>query len=76
MDGMYAGFAGAKTGHGRAAFGRGLVLCLIRHLELAAFTPLGGRHQSPVLAIGGKYTVETGENVANCSQESLAYRLL
>jgi len=39
----------------------GVVLRLIGHLELAAFTPLSGRHQNTVLAIGGKYTVEAGE---------------
>ena len=44
-----------------APFGRRLVLCLIGRFELAVFTPPGGRHQSPVLAIGGKYTVKTGE---------------
>lgn len=50
-----------RPGHGCATFGLRLVLRFIGRLGLAASATPGGRHQSAVLAIGGKYTVETGQ---------------
>ena len=59
-------FQSLRPGHGRAAFGRRLVLRLIEGLGLAAFTTLGGRHQRTMFTVGtvrrsGKHPVETGE---------------
>ncbi len=53
MDGMYAGFAGAKTGHGGTALGRCLIICLFRfrRLRLTAFTPPCRSNQCPVFAV-------------------------
>ena len=46
-------FQALCPGHGRAAFGRRLVLRLIGRFELATFTPLGGRDQRTVLTVRG-----------------------
>ncbi len=61
MDGMYAGFAGAKTGHRGASFGRRLVLRHVGRFELAAFTPPGGRHQRTMFTVGRKHAMKAGE---------------
>jgi hypothetical protein len=61
MDGMYAGFAGAKTGHRGASFGRRLVLRLVGRFELAAFTSLGGRHPHTMFTVGRKHAMKAGE---------------
>jgi hypothetical protein len=53
MDGMYAGFAGAKTGHGRMALNGYLLLLAIRCFGLVAFSPLRRCHQRSVLAVRG-----------------------
>ena len=58
MDGMYAGFAGAKTGHGRMALNWHLLLLAIRCFVLAAFSPFCRRHQRTVFTVRGKYTVK------------------
>jgi len=59
MDGMYAGFAGAKTGHGGVALGRGSVLCLVG--GLAALAAPGRCNQRSMFAVGCEHTVETRE---------------
>jgi len=49
MDGMYAGFAGAKTGHRHMALrGRFLIIRICCHF-LAALAPPGRGHPHPVL---------------------------
>jgi hypothetical protein len=58
-DGMYAGFAGAKTGHGRMTPNWRLLLLAIRCFGLVAFSPFCRRHQRTVSAVRGEYTVET-----------------
>jgi len=55
MDGMYAGFAGAKAGHGGAALSRGLG---VDGLSLAS-TCRG--HVVAQRAVGSEHPVETGE---------------
>jgi hypothetical protein len=59
MDGMYAGFAGAKTGHRRMMLNWRLLLLAIRCYGLAAFSPLRRCHQRTVFAMRGKYTMES-----------------
>ena len=63
MDGMYAGFAGAKTGHGPMALFGGFVLMFLPCATLATF---GRCHINPVFAIGavrrpGKNPVESDQ---------------
>jgi len=58
MDGMYAGFAGAKTGHGRMTLNGHLLLLAIRCFGLVAFSPLCRCHQRTVFAVRGKHTVK------------------
>ncbi len=60
MDGMYAGFAGAKTGHGHMAL-CGCFLFLIRCHFAAAFAPPGRGHPHSVFAVRRKDTVESGQ---------------
>ena len=61
MDGMYAGFAGAKTGHGRPAFaGRG-VFRRMQRVGLVALAVLGRRHLRTMRAVGGENAVEAGQ---------------
>ena len=61
MDGRYAGFAGAKTGHGGPAFrGRG-VLRHIRRAGLVALAAFSRRHLCTVCAVGGEDSVEPSE---------------
>jgi len=63
MDGMYAGFAGAKTGHGRLSF----CWCFVLPNSFSsAFAPPGRSHQNPVLAVWmmrhpDEYTVKSCE---------------
>jgi len=52
MDGMYAGFAGAKTGHRHMTLG-GRFLVLILCDFLATLAPPRRGHQHPVFAIRG-----------------------
>jgi hypothetical protein len=59
-DGMYAGFAGAKTGHRGAAFGRGRRLRIRHRGRPAAPAPPGLGHPSPVTAVGGEHAVIVG----------------
>ena len=54
MDGMYAGFAGAKTGHGSAALRRRFLLFLIGYPGFGALAPRRLRHPRPVLAVAPK----------------------
>jgi hypothetical protein len=42
-------------------FSHRLVLWLNRHFRLVALTPIGGRHQRTVLAVGGELTMETSQ---------------
>jgi hypothetical protein len=57
-DGMYAGFAGAKTGHRGTAFGCCRRLRIRRRGMLTSPTPPGLGHPSPVTAVGGENPVE------------------
>ena len=57
---MYAGFAGAKTGHRHMSL-RGCFLILIRCQFWAALAPLGRRHPHPVLTVRRKHTMESGQ---------------
>jgi len=59
MDGMYAGFAGAKTGHGHMTLNWRLLLLAIHCFGLVAFSPFCRCHPRPVLAVRSEYTVET-----------------
>ena len=61
MDGMYAGFAGAKTGHGRMTLNRGFLVLAIRSFGLAAFAPICRRHPCSVLAVGCEYAVKPNQ---------------
>ena len=56
MDGRYAGFAGAKTGHGLVVLFRCFVFVFLSGAALAAF---GRPHIYPVFAVGRKHTMET-----------------
>jgi hypothetical protein len=53
MDGMYAGFAGAKTGHRRMTLNWRFLILDICCFGLVAFSPLCRRHQRTVFAIRG-----------------------
>jgi hypothetical protein len=59
MDGMYAGFAGAKTGHGRMTLNWRFLVLPFRQPGLAALAPLRRGHQCPVFAIRSKHTMES-----------------
>ena len=61
MDGMYAGFAGAKTGHGGPAFGGCWVFRRRRRAGLVALTPFGRRHPRTMRAVGGEHTMESSQ---------------
>jgi hypothetical protein len=61
MDGMYAGFAGAKTGHRGAAFGRCRLFRLPRRGMLASPAPLRRCHPGAEFAVRRKDAVETGQ---------------
>ena len=50
-DGMYAGFAGAKTGHGRMTLNWRFLILAIRCFGLVAFSPFCRRHQRTVLTV-------------------------
>ncbi len=54
-DGIYAGFAGAKTGHGPALFSWRFVFFL------QTFRASGGRYQDSVLAVWRKNTMKPCE---------------
>ncbi len=63
-DGMYAGFAGAKTGHRHVTFSRDSIFCLIVYPTLIALATLRRRDQDTVLTVRmvrhpDKHTVET-----------------
>jgi len=60
MDGMYAGFAGAKTGHRSPFFGSALVT-LLCYMRLLVFTPSGRCYLCPILAVGCKYTMKADQ---------------
>jgi hypothetical protein len=53
MDGMYAGFAGAKTGHRRMTLNGRLFALAICVFGLATLAPLRRCHQCTVLAVRG-----------------------
>ena len=55
MDGMYAGFAGAKTGHRGPAFHRRFLLSLLEGFGLGALPPFRRCHRGAVSTVGGKY---------------------
>jgi len=61
MDGVYAGFAGAKTGHGRMTLNWRLLLLALGTFGLATLAPLRQCHQRTVLAVRGEYTVKSSE---------------
>ena len=61
MDGMYAGFAGAKTGHGGPPFGGRGVFHRIRHASFVALAALGRRHLCTMRAVGGEHTMESSQ---------------
>jgi hypothetical protein len=52
-DGMYAGIAGAKTGHGRMTLNWRFLILDICCFGLVAFSPLRRCHQRTVLAVRG-----------------------
>jgi hypothetical protein len=58
MDGMYTGFAGAKTGHGRMTLNWHLLLLAILCFGLVAFSPFCWRHQRSVLAVRRKHAMK------------------
>ena len=60
MDGMYTGFAGAKTGHCHMAL-CGCFLFLIRCHVPAALAPPGRGHPHPVFAVRSKDTMVSGQ---------------
>jgi hypothetical protein len=60
MDGMYAGFAGAKTGHRHMAL-CGCFLILIRYRFPAALAPPGRGHPHPVFAVWRKHTIQSDQ---------------
>jgi hypothetical protein len=59
MDGMYAGFAGAKTGHRRMTLNWRFLILDICCFGLVAFSPLCLCHLPSVFAIRGKHTMES-----------------
>jgi hypothetical protein len=59
MDGMYAGFAGAKTGHGHITLNWRFLVPPFRQPGFATLAPLRRRHQRTVLAVRGEYAVKT-----------------
>ena len=61
MKGMYAGFAGAKTGHRGATFGRCRLLRIRCRGSLTAPAPLGRCHLGAVFSVRCKDPVEAGE---------------
>ena len=58
MDGMYAGFAGAKIGHGHMTLNGYLLLLAILCFGLVAFSPFCWRHQRSVLAVRRKHAMK------------------
>ena len=59
-DGMYAGFAGAKTGHRRVALGEAAVIPFLISL-LAPLASARWCDQGPVLAIESEHAVKSGQ---------------
>ncbi len=58
-DGMYAGFAGAKTGHGSMPLFSSLFQPRVRScVLLRSFPPLSRGYLNSVLAIGGEHTMK------------------
>ena len=72
MDGMYAGFAGAKTGHRHMTL-RGCFLILIRCQIWAALAPPGRGHPHPVQAVRRKDSV-TNSSAMNLDNRRLPVR--
>ena len=68
-DGMYAGFAGAKTGHRHMTLRGCFLIIRIRCHMSAALAPLGRGHPHPVQAARRKNTVtnSSGMNLDNRS---------
>ena len=66
-DGMYAGFAGAKTGHRHMTLRGCFLIIRIRCHMSAALAPLGRGHPHPVQAARRKNTVtnSSGMNLDN-----------
>ena len=60
MDGKYAGFAGAKTGHCGPAFDRCWAVHRICRMSLAAF---GRRHLCTMRTVGGEYAMTNSSGV-------------
>jgi hypothetical protein len=54
MDGMYAGFAGAKTGHRDPAFRRRFLLSLLKDFGLGALPPFRLCHRGAVSTVAPK----------------------
>ncbi len=81
MEGMYAGFAGAKTGHRGPAFRRRFLLSLLKDFGLGALPPFRRCHRGAVSTVGGKYAMqarqidpglghqggESGDDVQGCT---------
>ena len=61
MEGMYAGFAGAKTGHGGPAFDRRWGIRRIRRTGLLALAAFGRRHLRTMRTVGGKHAVKSSQ---------------
>jgi hypothetical protein len=58
---MYAGFAGAKTGHGHVMFYHGLIRRCFHAGGLTALASFGGCHLYPVFAVRCKHPVKAGQ---------------
>jgi hypothetical protein len=56
---MYAGFAGAKTGHGRMTLNRRFLVPPLHQPGFATLASLHRCHQRTVFAVRSEYTVET-----------------
>ena len=61
MDGMYAGFAGAKTGHCCSAFRWRFLLSLLEGFGFGSLPPLPWCHRGAISTVGGKYAIITGQ---------------
>ena len=61
MEGMYAGFAGAKTGQCCPALRRRFLLLFLEGFGLVTLPPLPRCHRGAVSTVGGKYAMEAGQ---------------
>ena len=61
MEGVYAGFAGAKTGHRGPAFHRCFLFSLLEGFGFRALAPFRRCHRGAVATVRGKYAMEAGQ---------------